>query len=151
LVDFCQNYGRLCSKLGMFLSILISCACNSSFIFGWSIQRWMKSCMHKIWEWTGTYPIWSINGHNSGKNQPTVKSVRSSVPISCVRNYSFIFLQILIIFGMIVGHDVRMRRLYQFHGWLNFARVMKQNPSKDEWRVACTRYVNGQEHTQFGA
>ena len=31
------------------------------------------------------------------------------------------FCRFFIIFGMMVGHDVRMRRLYQFDGWLNFA------------------------------
>jgi hypothetical protein len=75
----------------------------------------MKSCMHKIWEWTRTYPIWSINGHNSGKNQPTI-------------------------FGMMGGHDVRMRILYQFHVWLIFARVMALYA--ENWvHILCTQLV----------
>ena len=67
-------------------------------------------------------------------------SVRSSVPISCVRNYSFISLQILIIFGMMGGHDVRMRILYQFHVWLIFARVMALYA--ENWvHILCTQLV----------
>ena len=51
-------------------------------------------------------------------------SVRSSIPLSCVRNYSFILWPILFIFGMLVGHGARMRILYRFRGWLIFAGVM---------------------------
>ena len=62
------------------------------------------------------------------------------VPISCVRNYSFIFLQILIIFGKMGGHDVRMRILYQFHVWLIFARVMALYA--ENWvHILCTQLV----------
>ena len=39
-----------------------------------------------------------------------------------------------------VGHDVRMRRLYQFHGWLNFARVMALYV--ENWvHILCTQLV----------
>jgi hypothetical protein len=34
------------------------------------------------------------------------------------------FCRILFIFGILVGHDLSMRILYQFHGWLIFARVI---------------------------
>ena len=33
------------------------------------------------------------------------------------------FCLILFIFGILVGHDLSMRILYRFHGWLIFARV----------------------------
>ena len=32
--------------------------------------------------------------------------------------------RILFIFGILVGHDLSMRILYQFHGWLIFSRVI---------------------------
>ena len=51
-------------------------------------------------------------------------SVRPSIPKPCVRNFSFVFCWILFIFGILVGHDLSMRILYQFHGWLIFARVI---------------------------
>ena len=50
-------------------------------------------------------------------------SVRSSVPKPCVRNLSFVFCWILFIFGILVFHDLSMRILYRFHGWLIFVRV----------------------------
>jgi hypothetical protein len=34
------------------------------------------------------------------------------------------FCHILFIFGILVGHDLSMRILYRFHGWLIFARVI---------------------------
>jgi hypothetical protein len=34
-----------------------------------------------------------------------------------------VFCRILFIFGILVGHDLSMRILYKFHGWLIFARV----------------------------
>jgi hypothetical protein len=33
-----------------------------------------------------------------------------------------LFCRILFIFGILIGHDLSMRILYQFHGWLIFAR-----------------------------
>ena len=51
-------------------------------------------------------------------------SVRSSVPKPCVRKQSFVFCWILFIFGIFVGHDLSMRILYRFHGWLILARVI---------------------------
>jgi hypothetical protein len=35
-----------------------------------------------------------------------------------------VFCWILFIFGILVGHDLSMRILYRFHGWLIFARVI---------------------------
>jgi hypothetical protein len=35
-----------------------------------------------------------------------------------------VFCRILFIFGILVGHDLSMRILYRFHGWLIFARVV---------------------------
>jgi hypothetical protein len=34
-----------------------------------------------------------------------------------------VFCRILFVFGILVGHDLSMHILYQFHGWLIFARV----------------------------
>jgi hypothetical protein len=34
-----------------------------------------------------------------------------------------VFCRILFIFGILVGHDLSMHILYQFHGWLIFARI----------------------------
>jgi hypothetical protein len=65
--------------------------------------------------------IWSNKhekGYNSHKNQPSVKSVYVHAQIM-----SFVFCRILFIFGILVGHDLSRRILYQFHGWLIFARV----------------------------
>ena len=47
-----------------------------------------------------------------------------SVPKPCVRNQSFVFCWILFIFGILVGHDLSMRMLCRFHGWLIFVRVI---------------------------
>ena len=44
-----------------------------------------------------------------------------SVRTSCVCNYSC---RILFIFGILVGHELSMRILCRFHGWLIFARVI---------------------------
>jgi hypothetical protein len=35
-----------------------------------------------------------------------------------------VFCCILFIFGILIGHDLSMRILYRFHGWLIFARVI---------------------------
>ena len=35
-----------------------------------------------------------------------------------------VFCRILFIFGILIGHDLSMRILFQFHGWLIFARVI---------------------------
>jgi hypothetical protein len=42
----------------------------------------------------------------------------SCVHKMCGRTYG------LFIFGILVGHDLSMRILYRFHGWLIFARVI---------------------------
>jgi hypothetical protein len=42
----------------------------------------------------------------------------------CVRILSFVFCRILFIFGILVGHDLSMRILYRFYGWLILSRVI---------------------------
>ena len=48
----------------------------------------------------------------------------TSIHTSCVRNWSFVFCCILFIFVILVDHDLSMRILYRFHGWLIFVRVI---------------------------
>ena len=50
-------------------------------------------------------------------------SVRSSLNLVYVTSH-LSFVGFLFIFGILVGHDLSMRILYRFHGWLIFARVV---------------------------
>jgi phosphatidylserine synthase len=44
--------------------------------------------------------------------------------ILCTQLKSFVVCHILFIFGILIGHDLRMPNLYRFHGWLIFVRVI---------------------------
>jgi hypothetical protein len=50
-------------------------------------------------------------------------SVRSSLNLVYVTSH-LSFVGFLLIFGILVGHDLSMHILYRFHGWLMFVRVI---------------------------
>ena len=81
-----------------------------SYLVCWSGMMW--TCAY----YTDFMVVWFLP-----EIWPFLKKIEST---SYVRNYSFIILWILFIFDILVEHDMSMRILYRFHGWLSFAGFM---------------------------
>jgi hypothetical protein len=118
----------------------------SHFIHIWYLV-W-TSCVHKMCDWTygktnmkrailsqkSTFReigiICACSDHGQPRYQIWIKcdkkQMTSCVHKMCERTYGqtnmFVFCWILFIFGVLVGHDLSMRIIYRFHGWLIFAR-----------------------------
>jgi hypothetical protein len=77
-------------------------------------KRQMSRCVHKMCE--RTY------GQTNMKRAITLAKINH--PWNRYNMHILSFCRILFIFNILVGHDLSMRILYQFHGWLIFARVI---------------------------
>jgi hypothetical protein len=119
MVDFCESYSpfHVCLTTCPFAHLVYATSHLSHFIHIWYLD----------WPWSQHAHIMPISQMvdfcESYSPFHVCLTIRPSTHLVYATSH-LSFCRILFIFGILVGHDLSMRILYRFHGWLIFVRVI---------------------------
>jgi hypothetical protein len=125
-------------------AIILLVFCRILFIFGILVGHDMSMCIiYRFHGWLIFARVIALFMHGQSRYQIWIKcnkrQMTSCVHKMCERTYGQtnmkraitlakinhpVFCRILFIFGILIGHDLSMRILYRFHGWLIFVSVI---------------------------